>query len=291
MREWGLRRRLRRTARAVRVALPVLAGLAATIAALAIAVAVPSPASSDAGPDGLVWLVALGALAVAAWLAYDVVRSRDSADAVPWSGAGPIVDEDPESTPTDEPLSGGGLVTALAQASEIARHDRDLEAGVDVVRPRLREAYADAAVRGGVDRAVVEERIETGAWTDDGVAAATLAAGIDPPRRSWRRRLGDWLFPARAVQRRTRRAVAAIAAAADEVLPPVVGSDAPRTVPVHAPDLGAIPRGPDGRLQPPGGASAGASAGPPGTDESHRRADEQSSPPGASDGRGGRDEP
>lgn len=291
MRGWGIRRRVRRVAAVLWTGLPVLAGLAAILAALVIALGEPRAVPTDAGPDTLVWLVALGGFAAAAWLVYDIVRSRDTADAVPWSDAGPIVDEDPESTPTDEPLSGGGLVTALAQASEIARHDRDLEAGVDVVRPRLREAYADAAVRGGVDRAVVEERIETGAWTDDGVAAATLAAEIDPPRRSWRRRLGDWLFPARAVQRRTRRAVAAIAAAADEVLPPVVGSNAPRTVPVHAPDLGAIPRGPDGRLQSPGGAPAGASAGPPGTDESHRRADGRSSPPGTSDGRGGRDEP
>lgn len=253
MRGWGIRRRVRRVAAVLWTGLPVLAGLAAILAALVIALGEPRAVPTDAGPDALVWLVALGGFAAAAWLVYDIVRSRDTADAVPWSDAGPIVDEDPESTPTDEPLSGGRLVTALARASEVARQERDVEAGVDVVRPYLREAYLDAAEQGGLDRAAVAERLEAGTWTDDGVAAATLAAGVDPPRRSWRRRLRDWLFPAPGVRRRTRRAVAAIAEATAETLPPVVGSDAPRTVPVHAPDLGAIRRGPDGRLQRPGG--------------------------------------
>lgn len=240
-----------------RIWLALLAGLGATAAGLVLAVGDSRPAPPDAGPDGLVWLIALGGIGAAAWLVRDLARSRSDDDPVPWSDAGPIVDGVPESAPTDDPLSGGRLATTLARASEVARHRRDEEPGIDVVRPLLREAYLVAAVQGGADRTAAERSLASGSWTDDDVAAATLAPSIDRPRRSVRRRLADWLFPARAVRRRTRRSIAAVAAAADETVPPVVGADAPRTVPVHAPDLASISRGPLGYRPDPGDHSTG----------------------------------
>ncbi|MFC7196011.1 hypothetical protein ACFQL4_17525 [Halosimplex aquaticum] len=95
----------------------------------------------------------------------------------------------------------------------------------------------------------MEDLLASGAWTDDPVAAAVLDERVEPPRRSLRGRIRAWLFPERIVRRQAARAVAAIADAADEELPPVVGQRAPRTVPTLAPALGSLQRSVDGTLQ------------------------------------------
>lgn len=64
-------------------------------------------------------------------------------------------------------------------------------------------AYAAAA---GTDRATARTAVETGAWTDDPVAAAVLGAG-SPPLTA---RLRLWLVPRRERRRRIERTIAAI---------------------------------------------------------------------------------
>lgn len=64
-------------------------------------------------------------------------------------------------------------------------------------------AYAAAT---GTDRATARAAVETGAWTDDPVAAAVLGAG-SPPLAA---RLRLWLVPHRERRRRIERTIAAI---------------------------------------------------------------------------------
>jgi len=76
-----------------------------------------------------------------------------------------------------------------------------------------------------------------------------LSPQIDRPRRTFTGRLYAWLFPERVVRQRVRRAVQAVAEAADDALPPVPGQRAPRSVPVRQPTLEELRRGVDDRLQ------------------------------------------
>lgn len=237
---------------ALRRWLAVAVGLTATAVGLYLAVRRFEPATPGTEPGTAVWLVGLAAVAAAAWLVFD--RSRTAADgSVPWSDAGPIVDGTPEAAPLTDPLSGGDLAARLRDAGATARERRRIEPGVAVVRPTLRETYLDAMAAAGQDRTAARDALDRGAWTDDRVAAAVLSTAVDPPARSIRQRLVDWLYPGRAVTRRTVRAVSAVGAAADEALPPVVGSDAPRQFPTHDPSLAVQHVGADDAVRAPAG--------------------------------------
>ncbi len=168
----------------------------------------------------------------------------------PWSVGGGIVPGRPEETPSTHPLSGERLAGTLAAAERAAHRDRRVEDGLDAVRPVLRESLLATLVRGGQDRETAEAALAAGTWTDDPVAAATLDRRAGEPAGSVLRRVRAWLFPAREVRARVRRAVGAIAETADDVLPAVVGQRAPRTNPVVQPRLERLRRGVDGRLDP-----------------------------------------
>lgn len=167
----------------------------------------------------------------------------------PWTEEGAVVDRAPERTPDDVDVSGTALAARVERATRAARSAGDVEAGVEHVRPPLRTALGRALVAGGHDPGAVEETMAEGTWTDDALAAAVLDEAVEPPGRSFRERLRDWLFPERGVRERTGRAVAAVDEAASAALPAVVGEDAPRTVPVVAPALEDLQRTADGRLQ------------------------------------------
>jgi hypothetical protein len=206
----------------------------------------PKPETATPGIAGTLGL----ALGVVAFLVA-LVRSRGKSDGepAPWTDRSRLVDRPPEETPDDVVVSGSETAETLAAATRAARSAGDVEAGVEQVRPRLRRALGRALVAGGRDPEAVERALADGTWTDDDLAAAVLDPAADPPPRTLRGRLGDWLFPERAVRERTRRAVAAVDEAAGEALPTVVGEDAPRTVPVLAPALEDLQRTADGRLQ------------------------------------------
>ena len=228
--------------------LAVAIGVGATALAAYLAVRGVAPPAGETAPGGTAWLIGLGGLLVALWLLYAHTRSGSADDPVPWSNSGPIVDGTPEAVPQRHPLAGTALVAALQDAGVAARETRDVEDGLAVVRPLLRRVYAEAAVAGAQERETVEAALDAGTWTDDEVAAAVCSATVDLPTRSRRQRLLDWLYPGRATNRLTVRAVSAIDEAADEVLPAVIGSDAPRQVPTYAASLAVRDRGADGRL-------------------------------------------
>lgn len=187
----------------------------------------------------LVGLLAVVVAVVQVWLPAD-----DPVD-------GPLVERAPERAPADRPLAGRAFAEQVAEAAETARA-RGVTAGVARVRPTLRATLVAVRRRAGDDRAAVERELDAGTWTDDRVAAAALSASVEPPERTLRVRLGDWLRPERVARRRVRRATAAVAAVADERLPPVPGASAPRPAPVSRPSLAALRRGADGSLEPTG---------------------------------------
>lgn len=229
----------------------VVAGVVATAGGLWIAATWPD-ASASAEPGGLVKTLAVVGLLVAAYVLYDVARSGPSEDPVPWSDAGPIVEDRPEAHPPSPALAGRQFAETISAASETARDERRILSGIAVVREPLREAYLEAMDAAGVDRETAERDLAEGTWTDDVIAAAVLSAHVPLPPRPLRRRIADWLFPGRAVRRMTRRGVDAVAEAGDDRIPPVVGQDAPRNVPVYRPSLASLRRGPGGELVVPG---------------------------------------
>ena len=149
----------------------------------------------------------------------------------PWEEAGVLVERAPERSPAEYDLSGERL------------------AGVDVIRPHLREALMGVFVQGGTDRATAEATLAEGTWTDDATAAAVLDDAVDHPGWSMLQRFEAWLFPEQVLREEVRRAMQAIATVADRELPTVPGQHAPRTVPVLAPTLEDLRRGADGHLQ------------------------------------------
>ena len=234
-----------------------LVALGVVVAAAGVAVLVgvgtalgsaPAPETAAPGLAGAVGLV-VGVVA----LLVRVVRGRGDpgpdAEPAPWTEGGRLVDRPPEESPDDVAVSGTETAETLAEATRAARSAGDVQAGVETVRPPLRQALGSALVAGGREPERVERALANGTWTDDDLAAAVLDEAVDPPKRSVRERLRDWLVPERAMRERTRRAVAAVDEAASEALPAVVGEDAPRTVPVAAPTLEDLQRTADGRLQ------------------------------------------
>ncbi|QLH83975.1 DUF7269 family protein [Halosimplex pelagicum] len=227
-----------------------LVGVAGTVAigaGLLLAVALTPVTASEAGSGAL--FVVLTGLAVAAVKLYRSGADGETVAPPPWDEGGALVDGTPEETADPADVTGDELAALVGDARERARDAETVEEGFAVVRPPLREALTGVLVAGGADTDDADELLATGAWTDDRVAAAVVDERVDLPRVSLRARLRAWLFPERVVRRGTARAVAAIDDAAERELPPVVGQDAPRTVPTLAPALGSLQRAADGTLQ------------------------------------------
>jgi len=231
-----------------RVGIAVAIAVVAILAALVVGIgSSPRPETEAPGIFGvLVAGFALLALVLKALLSSG---GGQGAEPPPWTEEGAVVDRAPERTPDDVDVSGTALAAHVEQATSAARSAGDVAAGVEQVRPPLRRALGRALVAGGHDPDDVEAAMADGSWTDDRLAAAVVDESVDPPARSFRERLRDWLFPERGVRERTGRAVAAVDEAASAALPAVVGEDAPRTVPVVAPTLEDLQRTADGRLQ------------------------------------------
>ena len=233
-----------------RTAVRALAGLGALAVLAALAVALVGADLPTEDVDRAVRLAGVLAFLAGLYHLWRLATGTGGYALAPWSVGGSIVSGRPEETPSAHPLSGERLAGTLEKAERAAHRDRRVEDGLDVVRPALRESLLAALVQGGRDREAAEKALAAGTWTDDPVAAATLDRRAGSPERSVRRRVRSWLFPAREVRTRVRRAVGAIAEAAGGALPAVVGQRAPRTNPVVQPRVERLRRGVDGRLDP-----------------------------------------
>lgn len=168
---------------------------------------------------------------------------------VSWAPGEPFADPAPERSDRSPSLSSDELAGVIERGGIRARESGTVDDGLAVVRPPLRTALLEALEAGGRSRSDAEAALETGAWTDDRLAASVLDEAVEPPDRPFRERVRAWLFPERVVRERSRRAMAAVADAADEALPTVPGQTAPRTKPVMQPRLEELERGADGNLQ------------------------------------------
>ncbi|MWV40321.1 hypothetical protein [Natrialba sp. INN-245] len=277
-----------------------LLGLAFVVGGVALGIAGASGGGQSV-QTGFGVLIVLLAAAVAGWKVWGALESDGSTPPVPWADDEPFANPAPERTIREPPLSSDGLTAVVEEAGATARKSGTVDDGLDVLRPVLREALVDALVQGGVARADAEAAVSDGSWTDDGVAASVLEETISGPDRSFRKRVYAWLFPERVVRRLARRAMAAVADAADEALPTVPGQTAPRTVPVVQPRLEELTRGADGRLEravdpdavargprPPGGGPVDADSSPNDVDsissKTDSSADETDANAGAVDG-------
>lgn len=218
------------------VAIGAITGLAET----------PRPAVD--GPGGLGGFVLFIGFLMAVWKLW---RTPDGPDVSPspWSDADEFTATHLETTPTEETISGTDLAKHVETAASQARDGATVAESLDPVREPLRDTLIHILVESGQDRETVVQQLAAGTWTDDRVAAAVLDGNVTPPDRPFRARLRAWLFPEKAVRKRSARAMAAVSAAADDALPTVIGQRAPRPVPVVAPGVADLKRAADGSLQ------------------------------------------
>lgn len=113
-----------------------------------------------------------------------------------------IVDEPPETVPeTGTTAPGSALTYRIDRAA-----DGDEGAATDVRDVLRTSALRTLARDPSVDTAAAEERLQSGSWTEDTLAAAYLGGGTLPVSA----RLREWLAPERERRRRIERTVAAI---------------------------------------------------------------------------------
>ncbi len=154
--------------------------------------------ADDVGESGLGWtLLVLGG-------AYGLIRiatgRRDPAVAPAF------VEVPPERTPRTAPETGHEFESTVEWHAAVIE---DPKTGGQSVRESLCEVAVDAVAHRRGSRQAAEEAVETGAWTDDRVAAAFL--GGDPaPGFTLRERLRGWFHPASTFERRVERTVDAI---------------------------------------------------------------------------------
>lgn len=238
------RSRRRRTAVAV-----AAVGLALVVWGSYLALLAPTDRSLSAPTAVALGLVAIAGLAGALWKVRGRLDSAGDETAVAWAPNEEFARPAPERTSESQQLSSVSFATVVSEAGAAARNEGTVADGIAEVRPPLRAALLDALSAGDRTRADARAMLADGTWTDDDVAAAVLDGSISPPARTVRERIEAWLYPERVVRRSTRRAMGAVAAAAEDALPTVPGERAPRTVPVTRPTLEDLRRGADGRLQ------------------------------------------
>ena len=225
----------------------VVSGLC--LLALGITLAVINPVQQ--GQRALELLVALVVICLALWKVKGVLDGSDGSHTVPWAPSEPFAHPAPERTRTDETLSSVAFAEVVAEGARIARRREDVEPGIEHVRPALRETLLDVMEQASAEPSGTERyhALARGTWTDDRLVASVLDPAVVPPDQSLRARVDAWLYPDRAVRRRVRRAIDAIAAVAEESLPAVPGQRAPRPIPVVRPRLEELVRGADGDVQ------------------------------------------
>lgn len=199
--------------------------------------------------EDAVALVLLAGAALALWKLLQSVPSDANVALPPWVPGGAIVHGEPERTPTEHRVSATEMAEIVAAAGTTAREEGTIEDGLAVLEPPLRDVLLDALVQGGMGRDAAERALRTGEWTDNDWAAYVIEPALDAPSWTLRQRFRAWLFPEETIQRLARETVHAVAAAADEAIPPVPGQGAPRTVPVTTPSIATLQRGADGELQ------------------------------------------
>ena len=152
----------------------------------------------------------------------------------------------PERTPREDPLSGMGFTSLFSKGEKRASKADDIEAGFEVIRPKLRATLGNAFLQSGHSRESIEAAFADGSWTDDRIAAAALDEDVPLPTLPLRDRLVAWLFPHRVFREYTRRTVQVVAETSDAALPSVPGQQAPRPIPIRQPPLSELRRGVDG---------------------------------------------
>jgi hypothetical protein len=184
-------------------------GLTAVAVAVAVVVApdavMRSPVSSlvEAAAEADSEQVLLAVAAVVGLLALWAARSRTRAD--PDDAFATLTETPPETVAIeDDVVAGRRFDDQFADA--IATRGWYEGEVVSILRATAVDVVALT------DAADAEEAVDDGTWTDDPLAAATLA-GPDGPRPSFWARLRKWLDPAAERERRIRRTVAAIEAA------------------------------------------------------------------------------
>lgn len=253
-----------------------LAGLAAVLVGVGVLVTTEPARLSPDEPLGLATVAGAAGLAVAAWVLWRVGRDRSSAPP-PWTPAGRLADTSPEAAPATPRLAGDALARRTAEAVAEARAARRPEAGIETIRPTLREPLAEILEHGGTDDRAVETTIERGGWTDDQIAAAVISRRVPPPDQPLRERVRTWLHPGVVARERIHRAIDAIEERTAADLAPVPGTDVPRATPTTRRPITDRRRAIDGSLHPTRGGTDdhdhGHSAGPPpgGTDRERNR--------------------
>lgn len=232
----------------MRAAITAVLGVVTIIGAFAFLLL--SPGSATDSPLQIALAVLVGIVGfIGALVKIGTTETDDAVASAPWDESGALVERAPERSPGDYDLSGERLAGVVEGAGETARDEGTVAAGVEVVRPDLRDALVGVLVQGGTDRATAERMLAQGTWTDDATAAAALDERVDHPGWSFLKRFEAWLFPEQVVRREVQESMQAIAEAADRELPIVPGQHAPRTVPVLKPTLEDLRRGADGHLQ------------------------------------------
>lgn len=232
----------------MRGAIVAVLGIATLVGAVAFLLTNPGTALDNPGLIALAVLVGIAGF-IGALLKIASGEPADDVAAAPWADSGAFVERAPERSAADHELSGQQLAATVEDAAQTARDEGTVAAGVEVVRPRLRETLLSVLVQSGTDRATAERRLAAGTWTEDPTAAALLDDEVDHPGWSLRERFRAWLFPERVLRRDVQTTMQAIAAVADRELATVPGQHAPRTVPVLKPTLADLQRGADGQLQ------------------------------------------
>lgn len=224
--------------------------------ALFFAVVAAVLGAGSAGGTGTRAVIVIVGLYGALVLLYLLFSGRKTDDAgASWTEVGPLTEHAPERTPSTYPLVGTTNLD-VEGACRRARNERDIEAGLQVVRPVLRQYLVDGLVAGGHDRERAETVVRDGSWTDDAVARAVLSEEREPDL-SAREQLREWLFPGKVVRSWTRQSVARIAEAVEDSVPTVVGQQAPRRIPVRPPTLEEQRRSATGDIEPAADSSFG----------------------------------
>lgn len=169
---------------------------AAGVACLALGVARVAGLGVPALPGGAYGFVAVAALAA---VVAAVALYRDA------GGTTPAVSAPPERSRPRRP--GDDAARAIAALRVVGRR-ADAEDGRGALHDRLEALAVDVLVaKRDVDAATARERLATGAWTDDPVAAACFVDGPVPPL-SARDQLGALRSGEPPYARRVRRALA-----------------------------------------------------------------------------------
>ncbi|SFR67641.1 DUF7269 family protein [Halogeometricum limi] len=191
-----------------------LAGFAAVVVAAALVFGVLSPnevpAVSDAVEtldDGQLLLALAGTLLLGRWFA------RRRATSSTTERFTKLRADPPEGVSAPASIRVGGRFDRVVADAVTAEDDDAMRSVASRLRTTATDLYADAE---DTDRPTARRRVAAGAWTDDRLAAAFLAADERPPFRS---RLRAWLDPSRERRRRVETTVEALFELREGVVP------------------------------------------------------------------------